>query len=243
METENTFNDVQEPVVEVQEADTSEVAETEEPTIETKEEPVKAEPVAKAQGQDENAKYAAARREAEARARTLENQQRTLMNALKVYGYEGSPEEIADNLIAMQNGITPEEAKVNREAEERNEMEKAQTSNELAFYKDIAIKKLMEDDLRTLQEIHPEVNSLSELGEDFMKLLSATQDPILSYEAMRAKQDKTKKPIPPEMGSVAGATGKDKDFYTSAEADKLTDRDYERNPKLWDIVRRSMLKW
>lgn len=243
METENTFNDVQEPVVEVQEADTSEVAETEEPTIETKEEPVKAEPVAKAQGQDENAKYAAARREAEAEKKRIESQQKRLMDALKVYGYEGSPDEIADNLLASQQGITPEEAKAKREAEEQAEAEKSKVQGELEFYKELAVKKLMDDDLHSLQEVYPEVKSLSELGDDFMNLLTATRDPILAYEASKAKAAMTMKPVPPEMGSVSSVTNKDKDFYTSAEVDKLTEHDYEKNPKLMDIVRKSMLKW
>lgn len=45
-------------------------------------------------------------------------------------------------------------------------------------------------------------------------------------------------------GSVNGqGASVEKEFYTSEEVDKLTDEDYERNPKLWDIVRKSMLKW
>lgn len=45
-------------------------------------------------------------------------------------------------------------------------------------------------------------------------------------------------------GSVNGqGASVEKEFFTSDEVDKLTDADYERNPKLWDIVRKSMLKW
>ena len=36
---------------------------------------------------------------------------------------------------------------------------------------------------------------------------------------------------------------KEKDFYTPEEVDALTDSDYDKNPKLIDIVQKSMLKW
>lgn len=236
---ENTLNDVQETVVESEEvAPASEAPET---GVET--EPVKEEPPAKVQGADENAKYAAARREAETKAKALETQNKRLLDALKGYGYEGSPEEIADNLLAMQKGITPEEAKQQREAEEAKTQEAENTKGELEFYKKLAIEKLMADDLRTLQEVYPEVKSFDEVGEEFMNLLTATHDPILAYEAVKAKEAKTKKTPPPEMGSVGSTAGKEKDFYTSAEVDKLTASDYDNNPKLYDIVRKSMLKW
>lgn len=236
---ENTLNDVQETVVESEEV--ASASEAPEAGVET--EPVKEEPPAKVQGADENAKYAAARREAETKAKALEAQNKRLLDALKGYGYEGSPEEIADNLLAMQKGITPEEAKQQREAEEAKTQEAEKTKGELEFYKKLAIEKLMADDLRTLQEVYPEVKSFDEVGEEFMTLLSATHDPILAYEAVKAKEAKTKKTPPPEMGSVGSTAGKEKDFYTSAEVDKLTASDYDNNPKLYDIVRKSMLKW
>ena len=240
---DKVLNDTQETVVESEEvADTSEVTETE-PIAEENKEPAKVEPPAKAQGADENAKYAAARREAETKAKALEAQNKRLLDALKGYGYDGSPEEIADNLLAAQKGITPEEAKQQREAEEAKNLEVEKTKGELEFYKKLAIEKLMDDDLRTLQEVYPEVKKLDELGDDFMSLLTATHDPILAYEAVKAKEAKTKKPTPPEIGSVGSTAGKEKDFYTSQEVDKLTASDYDSNPKLYDIVRKSMLKW
>lgn len=239
MEDDKVLNDTQETVVESEEVTTaSEATETVEETSEVKEEPP-----AKVQGADENAKYAAARREAETKAKALEAQNKRLLDALKGYGYEGSPDEIADNLFAAQKGITPEEAKQQREAEEAKSQEAEETKGELEFYKSLAIQKLMADDLRTLQEVYPEVKGFEELGDEFMSLLTATHDPILAYEAVKAKEAKTKKTPPPEMGSVGTTAGKEKDFYTPGEVDKLTASDYDNNPKLMDIVRKSMLKW
>lgn len=232
---ENTLNDVQETVVESEEVAPA----SEAPKTGAETEPVKEEPPAKVQGADENAKYAAARREAETKAKALEAQNKRLLDALKGYGYEGSPEEIADNLLAMQKGITPEEAKQQREAEEAKTQEAEKTKGELEFYKKLAIEKLMADDLRTLQEVYPEVKSFDEVGEEFINLLTATHDPVLAYEAVKAKEAKTKKTPPPEMGSVGSTAGKEKDFYTSEELDRLTSKDLD-DPKIFKIALKSL---
>lgn len=49
---------------------------------------------------------------------------------------------------------------------------------------------------------------------------------------------------PASPGSVRDTqVQKEKDFYTPEEVDALTDADYDKNPKLIDIVKNSMLKW
>ena len=49
---------------------------------------------------------------------------------------------------------------------------------------------------------------------------------------------------PASPGSVRDTqVQKEKDFYTPEEVDALTDADYDKNPKLIDIVKKSMLKW
>lgn len=241
MEDFNTFDDVQEQVVDAPETepDTSEVAEVGEdinvPTTE-------AEPSAPVQSAEENAKFAELRRKYEAEQKAIKSQNDRLMAALSQYGYEGSPEEIADALMAQTQGISQEEAKAQREAQEKAETERLQMQSETEFYKKIAIEKLMNDDLKTIQSVYPEVKSLNELGEEFFNLLGATRDPILSYEALQAKKAKTQKPVPQEIGAVNSSSSKEKDFYSPAEVDKLTEKDFD-NPKIMEVVRKSMLKW
>lgn len=49
---------------------------------------------------------------------------------------------------------------------------------------------------------------------------------------------------PASPGSVRDTqVQEEKDFYTPEEVDALTDADYDKNPKLIDIVKKSMLKW
>ena len=247
MEDFNTFDDVQETVVESQEteADTSEVTETEETQVETETVVEESQP---RQSAEENARFAAARRQAEAEARAIKAQNERLLQALAGYGYDGSPEEIADALIAQQQGISTEEARAQREAIEAENAKYNQLQSEVETYKSLAIEKLKSDDLAKLKSAYPEdkevqkLKSIDELGDEFFLLLSATKDPELAYDALQAKNARHTKPVPPDIGAVNSSSGKEKDFYTPDEVDKLTDKDYD-NPKIMEIVRKSMLRW
>jgi hypothetical protein len=248
MEDFNVLDDTQETVVESQEpeTDTSEVTETGEdidaPTNEVVEE------TQPRQSAEENAKFAAARRQAEAEARAIKAQNERLLQALEGYGYKGSPEEIADALIAQQQGISTEEARAQREAIEAENAKYNQLQSEVETYKSLAIEKLKSDDLAKLKSTYPDdakvqaLKSVDELGNDFFALMSALRDPTLAYDALTVKQQRETKPVPKDIGAVNSSSSKEKDFYTPDEVDKLTEKDYD-NPKIMERVRQSMLKW
>jgi len=246
MEDFNTVNEVEvgSEALQETEATTSEVTEVvaENETTQVVEE------TRPRQSAEENAKFAAARRQAEAEARAIKAQNERLLQALKGYGYEGSPEEIADALIAQQQGISTEEARAQREAIEAENAKYNQLQSEVETYKSLAIEKLKSDDLAKLKSAYPEdkevqkLKSIDELGDEFFLLLSATKDPELAYDALQAKNARHTKPVPPDIGAVNSSSGKEKDFYTPDEVDKLTDKDYD-NPKIMEIVRKSMLRW
>jgi hypothetical protein len=243
MEDFNVLNDTQETVVESQEteATTSEVTETEETETVVEE-------TRPRQSAEENAKFAAARRQAEAEARAIKAQNERLLQALAGYGYDGSPEEIADALIAQQQGISTEEARAQREAIEAENAKYNQLQSEVETYKSLAIEKLKSDDLAKLKSAYPEdkevqkLKSIDELGDEFFLLLSATKDPELAYDALQVRNARHTKPTPPDIGAVNSSSSKEKDFYTPEEVDKLTEKDYD-NPKIMERVRQSMLKW
>jgi hypothetical protein len=236
---EDFLNDVDassEQVVDAQdtEATTSEVTEevTTEPVVET----------AKPQSAEENARFAAARREAESQAKALKAQNDRLMQALGQYGYQGSPEDIADALFAQSQGISVEEATAQRQAAEAENAKYQQLESQLETYRPLAIKALMAEDLAKVQTVNPEVKNLDDLGSDFFALMGALHDPILAYDALQAKKTRETKPIPQDIGAVNSSSSKEKDFYTSAEIDKLTPADYDRDPKLLEKVRKSIYK-
>jgi hypothetical protein len=239
MEDFNTVNEV-EVVTEAPqdtEATTSEVTEVvaeneTTPVVET----------AKPQSAEENAKFAAARRQAEAEKNALKAQNDRLMQALGQYGYQGSPEDIADALFAQSQGISVEEATAQRQAAEAENAKYQQLESQIETYRPLAIKALMADDLAKIQTVNPEVKNLDDLGSDFFALMGALHDPILAYDALQAKKARETKPIPQDIGAVNSSSSKEKDFYTSAEVDRLTDKDLD-NPKIMERVRASMLKW
>lgn len=66
------------------------------------------------------------------------------------------------------------------------------------------------------------------------------------YKKMDSNRDAQElvKVKPASPGSARDVQSKkEKDFYTPEEVDSLTEADYDKNPKLIDIVRDSMLKW
>lgn len=78
--------------------------------------------------------------------------------------------------------------------------------------------------------------------QDFAKKLNPSMSLKEKYEMYQSV--KPKKEIK-QMGSMkSGPTSNDlKDFYTYEEASKLTDADYKKNPKLYEIIERSAQKW
>ena len=218
--------------------------EAEEVIVEEPEEPI--EEVAKPQqSAEENSKFAEIRRKYESENKKIKAEFDRLLDSLKGYGYEGSPQEIADALYAQNNGVSQEEAKAIREKEESALREKEELQSEIEMYKSLAIQKLMADDLAAIQKVYPTVKDLNDIGNEFfatLKALGDERDPVLAYEIVKAKKDATTKKAPPEIGGVNQSSQKEKDFYTPAEVDKLTDKDYD-NPKIMEAVRRSMSKW
>jgi hypothetical protein len=236
MEDFNTVNEV-EVVTEAPQTEATEISEVTEAVEETVSEPAK--PI---QSAEENARFAAARREAESQAKALKAQNDRLMQALGQYGYQGDPDTIADALFAQSQGISVEEATAQRQAAEAENAKYQQLESQLETYRPLAIKALMADDLAKVQTVNPKVKNLDDLGPDFFNLMGALHDPILAYDALQAKKARETKPIPQDIGAVNSSSSKEKDFYTSAEVDKLTDKDLD-NPKIMERVRASMLKW
>lgn len=240
--TLNTVDEVQEPVVEVPETATDDGV-TAESVVEQPQETAKP-----AQSADENAKFAAYRREKETAEREA-NEARAalqrLQSTLNAYGYEGSAQEIADALEAQRTQKSPEEIRAEREARESLELEKSQLERELAELRQFKSSKVIEGDIAAIKKLYPDApDTVESLGEDFIKIMvTGTVDAVTAYEIIQARKAKETKTPPKVIGAVNSTTAQDKDYYTPAEVDKLTESDYDRNPKLMDIVRKSMLKW
>jgi len=112
-------------------------------------------------------------------------------------------------------------------------------------YEDRVIDNMMREDFEKIKAAYPDITetSVPQFGPDYCSLVALNYDPITAYEAVRAKMTRELKNPPPNIGAVNNTSGEDKDYYSPEEVDKLTREDFKKNPRLLEIVRRSMTKW
>ncbi|MGI6168812.1 MAG: hypothetical protein ACOYI4_03720 [Christensenellales bacterium] len=213
----------------------------------------------------ENAKFAEVRRRYEAEANQARQQaaaaqaeREKLLNAVRMYGFDGEPDAITAELerqaIAMQAEATgvPASQIEAQYAEQRRQQEEFQrlqaqlqaTNQELDGYRQEKYERILTDDLQSIKKVYPDVKAsdIRELGQDFIRLRAAGVDTLVAYESIRAVDAKTKMTPPPESGTVGAAAPGEKSFYTSDEVDRLTPEQLD-NPKIMKAVLDSMTKW
>lgn len=253
MTTENT--EVQAPVVEEQTAvtdGTSAADETTEETQTAEEQPVERPAERKPQSREVNHQFKLMRQEQERLQRQIAEQQTAnnrLLEALKGYGYSGSAEEIAVQIAAAQRGISPEE--LNAEEQRAAERAKAMMQSDPEYlamkqkaeaYEQAAFDNLFKSDLAAIKKAFPDFKgkSIDDLGDQFAALRANGVDAVTAYAAMQQAKQATAKPVPPVMGAVNQTTA-EKEFYTSDELDRLTDKDLD-DPGIFAKAMRSMTR-
>lgn len=249
MTTENT--EVQAPVVEEPTAVTEETSTTEETPV-ADEQPAERPPEKKPQSREVNHQFKLMRQEQERLQRQIAEQQTAnsrLLEALKGYGYEGTPEEIAVQITAAQRGISPEELQAQeQQAAERakelmqNDPEFLAMKQKAEAYEQVAFDNLFKADLAAIKKAFPDFKgkSIDELGGQFAALRANGVDAVTAYAAMQQAKQATEKPVPPVMGAV-NQTKTEKEFYTSEELDRLTDKDLD-DPSIFARAMRSMTR-
>ena len=219
------------------------------------------------QSDEDNSKFAAIRRRmeaAEAKAKENESYKKSydkLAGALaSAYGIQGSQEDIIDKLTAGAKGISVEQARAERLAEEQRQKQSlendpeyrralAAAENYKNLYNMQRAEQLMNEDMRKLKEVHPEIKEvkLTDFDEDTRKtlgaLLNAGWNIVDAYEAIDNRKNKTIKEIPPSVGSVTSTdTAVEKEYFTPEEARKLTRKQLD-DPKVMAKVEKSMARW
>jgi hypothetical protein len=103
--------------------------------------------------------------------RTLETQYGRLQGVLGELGYEGSAEQIADEIEAQNRQITPEQVRAEREAEEKRFQQALenhpviQNAKKIQEQQDINMMNMqIEKDIREIQQLNPEIKSIEDLG-------------------------------------------------------------------------------
>ena len=255
MNNENT--EVQAPVVEEPTAVTEETSTTEETltTEETQvaeEQPVERPAERKPQSREVNHQFKLMRQEQERLQRQIAEQQTAnnrLLEALKGYGYSGSAEEVAAQIAAAQRGISIEEfnAQEQQAAERAKEMmqndpEYLAMKQKAEAYEQAAFDNLFKSDLEAIKKAFPDFKgkTIDDLGDQFAALRANGVDAVTAYAAMQQAKQATAKPVPPVMGAV-NQTPAEKEFYTSDELDRLTDKDLD-DPGIFAKAMRSMTR-
>lgn len=110
-------------------------------------------------------------------------------------------------------------------------------------YKKLALEKIKDMILKKIKDEYPDFKctSIDELPEEFHRLVCAHVSPATAYKVISERKERGAN-MPASMGSINSKSEENKEFYTSAEADKLTDKQLS-NPKVMDAVLKSMLKW
>ena len=144
--------------------------------------------------------------------------------------------------LKENNEMLKEAVSLNFENEETNPsdalLEKLKKENEI--YKKLAVRRIKDMIFNKVKEEYPDVtyNAFEDFPEEFHRLVCAHISPVTAYRVITEKTDKK----PKNMGKVNSDGEREKDFYTSAEVDKLTKKQLS-NPKVMETVLKSMLKW
>lgn len=236
--------------VEMQEVAEPETSQVEEPTqTEPVVEQAETEEVAKPQQTpEENAAFARMRREQEQARREAEayrKQAERMAQAVSKFGYQGNPDDIADQIEASATGKPVDQIRAERLQREQAMTSAQQAAAERDLYKqqliEFQVKTAMEQDLKKIRSIDKSVKKLDDLGPEFASLVNSGVDAETAYFAVKAKEQAYIKPKPKDIGAI-GAGTKEKDYYTPDEVDRLTDEEMN-DPKIRAKVRKSMTKW
>ena len=222
------IQEVAEPETEALESEeTQEVAETAPDTeiSESTEQPTH-------QKNDTDAAFAEMRRQNQA----LENEKRQMMEALQRYFDGESVEDLVINANAYAEQRDPDEYRQDYERDREYEDLKARYESLEDELLNAQVDRLMQEGLREVQAIDPNVKSLDDLGESFARLIANGVPTKEAYYASKAMELKEKILAPDVIGRVSD-TKAERDYYTSEELDHLTDEEMDAN---WDKVMRSM---
>jgi hypothetical protein len=118
------------------------------------------------------------------------------------------------------------------------------TSREKAIFERLGKYRQAEERTRELAQagVSEEVRNSKEFRE-FAAKFAASVPMADVYEIYKQTTKQEEIPTIGSMRSSNAAGDGVKDYYSPAEAKKFTVKDFERNPKLYDAVVRSMAKW
>lgn len=165
-----------------------------------------------------------------------ENQQ--MMKALQTYFDGETAEDLSINALAYAEHRDPDEYRQEWEHEQEYESLKEENQSLRDQLLHANVERLMQEGLKDIQAIDPNVKSLDELGDSFPKFIAAGLSSTEAYWASKAQRERERIIAPPAIGKVAESKA-EKDFFTSDEIDALTDEELD-DERVWNKVMRSL---
>ena len=149
--------------------------------------------------------------------------------------------------IAEHAGISRDEVLANFEREQmaaEAEIESKEKDQTIAAMQkrldEVEAEKLMAQDLAALQKIDPKIESLDDLGDDFVAYIGAGLTAEQAYYAIRGRELTTKSTPAKAPGKITEDAPPAKKFYTEEEVDNMTPAEQRRLHK--EIIA-SMPNW
>ena len=193
------------------------------------------------------------REETQRQLEAMKAEKERLTNSFGLFGFKGNVDEIEDQAKAHYTGKTVEEVRNERlqaqkvfEEQQRREQENLAKDNQIRDLQKQLNARILDDDLKKIQAIDPNVKSLEELGKRFFGMMaSGDWTPEQAYYAIKSAENANKKTPPPEIGKVNATQKADKTYYTQDEVDAMiaaNDKALD-NPSVLEKIRKSMTKW
>ena len=107
--------------------------------------------------------------------------------------------------------------------------------------RDLCLSRLAEEkmarDLERIQGEDSDVCELHALGEEFIKLIENGIDALIAFRAVKCSCEQ----IPEPIGEICSDGGRESEYYSSRELDRLTAKDLE-NPAVFKKAIQSLKK-
>ena len=166
----------------------------------------------------------------------LEREAEMMRAALSRYFEGETAEELSINANAYAEEKDPDTYREEWERQQEYEQAILERDELKEQMLEMEIDRRMQEGLREVREIDPNIKSLDELGDSFVNMIAAGLTTKEAYYATLAMKSKEKVFAPDPIGRVSD-NRVERDYYTSEELDNLTDEELDEN---WDKVWKSM---
>lgn len=188
-----------------------------------------------------DAAFARLRRDKEAAERSVRDKDADvarLREALKLFDVKGeTAAELYANARHQSDGIPV--ALSLAELQRQDELQQAR--DEIATLRRREGARILQDDLAAVKKAYPdaEINNIADLGEEFIRLRAAGVNAVVAYNAVRQAEDAGKKAKPVSTESARSSSTGEKEYYSSSELDRLSNRDLD-DPKILEKALKSL---